>query len=89
VLWKCFSFTQITGSQGVEYEGAIIAAFHFLFLKSHDEYKGWGIKQAFFRTNATNLSQIGTTFIAILVVIYVQAFRVELTLSSKKARGYS
>lgn len=86
VLWKCFSFSAIQGEQGKELEGCVVALFHFIFVKDN---KLWGIKQAFFRSNATNLVQMVTTLVAAMGVIYVQTFRVELSLSSKKARGYS
>jgi len=35
ILWKCFSPITIRTEQGAEFEGAIIALFHFLFTKSN------------------------------------------------------
>lgn len=85
ILWKSLSFTTIEGEQGTEYYGCVVAFFHFLFIKPN---KLFGMQQAFFRTNAPNLISLFTTVIMVFVVIYVQSFRVELSLSSGRARGF-
>jgi protein transport protein SEC61 subunit alpha len=85
ILWKSFSPVTIRTEQGAEFEGAIIALFHFLFTKS--SITG-ALQQAFYRQNAPNISNLLATIIVFLVVIYFQGFRVELTVTSKRVRGY-
>jgi protein transport protein SEC61 subunit alpha len=46
ILWKSFSPITIRTEQGAEFEGAIIALFHFLLTKQNKLY---AIQQAFYR----------------------------------------
>lgn len=46
ILWKSFSPITIRTDQGAEFEGAIIALFHFLFTKQNKVY---ALHQAFYR----------------------------------------
>lgn len=85
ILWKSFSPVTIRTEQGAEFEGAIIALFHFLLTKQNKLY---ALQQAFWRQNAPNLSNLLATILVTLVVIYFQGFRVELTLTSRRVRGY-
>jgi len=85
ILWKSFSPVTIRTDQGTEFEGAIIALFHFLLTKPNKLY---GLQQAIYRQNAPNLCNLFATVIVTFVVIYFQGFRVELSLSSKKMRGF-
>jgi protein transport protein SEC61 subunit alpha len=45
------------------------------------------LREAFFRSNLPNLSNLIATFVVFLVVIYLQGFRVELPLQSNRVRG--
>jgi len=84
ILWKSFSPVTIRTDQGTEFEGAVIAMFHFLIQK-----RNWyAVQQSFYRQNAPNLCNLIATVIVAVVVIYFQGFRVELSLSSRKMRGY-
>jgi protein transport protein SEC61 subunit alpha len=84
ILWKSFSPVTIRTDQGTEFEGAVIATFHFLIQK-----RNWyAIQQSFYRQNAPNLCNLIATVIVAVVVIYFQGFRVELSLTSRKMRGY-
>jgi protein transport protein SEC61 subunit alpha len=85
ILWKSFSPITIKTDQDTEFEGAIIALFHSLLTKSN---KVMAIQHAFYRENAPNISSLLATVIVFFVVIYFQGFRVELTLSHRKVRGY-
>ena len=67
ILWRSFSPITIRTEQGTEFEGAIIALFHFLLTKSNKLY---AIQYAFYRQNAPNLSNLLATVIIVLVVIY-------------------
>ena len=69
ILWKSFSPITIRTEQGTEFEGAIIALFHFLWTKQN---KFYAIQQAFYRQNAPNISQLISTIIVVLIVIYFQ-----------------
>ena len=85
ILWRAFS--PITTSYGneTEFEGAIIAFFHFLITKNSFLE---AFQKGFFRQNATNLMNLVATVVVVLVVVYFQGFKVELTVSSARQRGY-
>lgn len=69
ILWRSFSPITIRTEQGTEFEGAVIALFHFLLTKSNKIY---ALQYAFYRQNAPNLSNLLATVIIVLVVIYFQ-----------------
>jgi len=46
IMWKSFSPVTIRTDQGTEFEGCIIALFHFLLTKPN---KFYGLQQAFYR----------------------------------------
>jgi len=85
-MWKCFSPFTITNQRGIEYEGAVIAFFHFLITKKN---KYQAISLAFFRQSAPNLSQVLATILIILLVIYLWKFKIEIKLNNKKMPGAS
>jgi len=85
ILWKSLAPVSIKTDDGTEYEGAIIALFHNAFTKTTVLQ---GISRAFFRQNAPNLCELIATIIVIFTVIYFQGFRVEISLSSRKMRGF-
>merc|ERR1719216_475036 len=70
--------------QGTQFEGAIIALFHFLIMRSD---KITGLKEAFYRQNAPNITSLFATVIVFFVVIYFQGFRVDLAVKYQKIRG--
>ena len=72
ILWKSFSPITIKSDQGAEFEGAIIALFHFLLMKQN---KFYAIQQAFYRQNAPNISNLLATILVVLIVIYFQVSR--------------
>jgi protein transport protein SEC61 subunit alpha len=69
ILWRSFSPFKIQSEAGYEFEGAIIALFHFLITKNN---KLVALQQAFYRSNAPNLSNLIATIMVVLVVIYFQ-----------------
>jgi protein transport protein SEC61 subunit alpha len=71
IVWKAFSPFTVTSERGVEYEGAIISAIHFLITKKN---KVEAIHRAFYRANIPNLSNLIATVIVFLIVIYFQVF---------------
>merc|ERR1719183_3155236 len=70
--------------KGTEFEGAIIATFHFLASKTD---KVQAVKEAFYRSHAPNLTNLLATVLVFFIVIYFQGFRVDLPVKSQKQRG--
>lgn len=75
IVWKCFSLTTITTGRGTEFEGAIIAFFHLLVIRSD---KSRALKEAFYRTQLPNMVNLISTAVVFLVVVFVQGFHVRL-----------
>lgn len=85
IMWRAFSPITTSYGNDTEFEGAIIAFFHFLVTKNSFLE---AFQKGFFRQNATNLLNLGATVLVVLVVVYFQGFKVELTVSSARQRGY-
>ena len=85
IVWRAFSPITINYGGEPEFEGAIIAFFHFLISKSN---KIEALQKAFYRQSGPNMFNLIATAIVILVVVYFQGFKVELTISSARQRGY-
>eukprot|EP00011_Vannellida_sp_DIVA3-517-6-12_P005610 CAMPEP_0114611758 /NCGR_PEP_ID=MMETSP0168-20121206/4280_1 /TAXON_ID=95228 ORGANISM="Vannella sp., Strain DIVA3 517/6/12" /NCGR_SAMPLE_ID=MMETSP0168 /ASSEMBLY_ACC=CAM_ASM_000044 /LENGTH=472 /DNA_ID=CAMNT_0001822739 /DNA_START=62 /DNA_END=1480 /DNA_ORIENTATION=- len=84
IVWKAFSPQTTNQGRGVEFEGAIIALFHFLITRDD---KVRALKDAFYRTNLPNITNLLATVLVFVVVIYFQGFRVDLPIKNSKARG--
>lgn len=84
IIWKAFSPTTINSGRGVEFEGAVIALFHLLIIRS-DKIRA--LREAFYRQNLPNVTNLLATVFIFLIVIYFQGFRVVLPVRSKNARG--
>lgn len=84
IVWKAFSPQTINTGKGTEFEGAVVALFHLLFTKSD---KVSALKEAFYRSNAPNMTNLLATLLVFFIVIYFQGFRVDLSVSSQKMRG--
>lgn len=84
IIWKAFSPTTINTGRGTEFEGAIIALFHLLITRS-DKLRA--LKEAFYRQNLPNLTNLLATVFIFIIVIYFQGFRVDLPLKYQKYRG--
>ena len=69
-MWKAFSPTTINTGRGTEFEGALVAFFH-LVVTRNDKLKA--LKEAFYRQNLPNLTNMMATVLVFLVVIYFQA----------------
>ena len=85
IVWKSISPITISSESGTEFEGAIIALFHFLITRSN---KVKAFQDAFYRQTAPNLTNLLATVLIFLIVIYFQGFRVDLQIISSKVRGY-
>lgn len=84
IVWKAFSPTTINTGRGTEFEGAVIALFHLLFTKPD---KISALREAFYRSHATNMTNLIATVLVFLIVIYFQGFRVDLAVKYQKVRG--
>jgi protein transport protein SEC61 subunit alpha len=84
IIWKAFSPYTVTGARGAEFEGAVIALFHLLLTRSD---KVRALKEAFYRPNLPNITNLLATIVVFLVVIYFQGFRVDLPVRNKRSRG--
>ncbi|XP_022717334.1 protein transport protein Sec61 subunit alpha-like isoform X2 [Durio zibethinus] len=84
IIWKAFSPTTINSGRGAEFEGAVIAFVHNLLTR---ENKIRALREAFYRQNLPNVTNLLATVLVFLIVIYFQGFRVVLPVRSKNARG--
>ena len=84
IIWKAFSPTTINAGRGTEFEGAIIALFYLLITRQ-DKVKA--LKEAFYRQNLPNCTNLMATALVFVVVIYFQGFRVDLPVKYSKYRG--
>merc|ERR1719324_1478158 len=85
IIWKAFSPTTMNSpGKGTEFEGAVVATFHFLASKPD---KIGAVKDAFYRQSAPNLTNLLATVLVFFVVIYFQGFRVDLPVTYQRVRG--
>jgi protein transport protein SEC61 subunit alpha len=84
IIWKAFSPTTMNTGKGTEFEGAIVATFHFLASRSD---KVLALREAFYRQSAPNLTNLFATMLVFFIVIYFQGFRVDLPVKYQKIRG--
>ncbi|KAI9346058.1 SecY subunit domain-containing protein [Zopfochytrium polystomum] len=84
IVWKAFSPTTYNTGKGTEFEGALIALIHLLFTR-RDKFRA--LKEALYRSNLPNISNLLATVVVFAVVIYLQGFRVEIPVKSNRVRG--
>lgn len=84
IIWKTFSPTTVNTGRGTEFEGALIALFHLLITKDD---KVRALKEAFYRQNLPNVTNLMATILVFVLVIYFQGFRVDLPVKYAKSRG--
>ncbi|XP_004343821.1 Sec61a1 protein [Capsaspora owczarzaki ATCC 30864] len=84
IIWRSFSPTTVNTGRGTEFEGAVIGFFHLLATRS-DKFKA--LREAFFRQNLPNLTNLFATVAVFLIVIYFQGFRVDVPVVSRNAPG--
>merc|ERR1711904_651869 len=63
IVWKAFSPTTINTGRGTEFEGALVALFH-LVVSRQDKWKG--LKEAFYRQNLPNITNLMSTVVIFL-----------------------
>merc|ERR1712137_155077 len=84
IIWKAFSPQTTNQGRGAEFEGAVIALFHLLITRTD---KVRALREAFYRQNLPNVTNLLATVLIFLIVVYFQGFRVVLPVRSKNARG--
>merc|ERR1711920_939578 len=84
IIWKSFSPTTMNTGKGTEFEGAIVATFHFLASRTD---KLLALREAFYRQSAPNLTNLLATVLVFFIVIYFQGFKVDLAVKYQKIRG--
>lgn len=67
IVWETFSPMSVKTESGQEYEGAIIALIHGLYVKTD---KLAAIQQAFYRSSLPNINSLLATILVFLIVIY-------------------
>eukprot|EP00803_Ostreobium_quekettii_P009754 evm.model.scf_182.1 EVM.evm.TU.scf_182.1 scf_182:2643-7301(+) len=84
IIWKAFSpYTMNTG--GVpEFEGAVISLVYLLITRTD---KVRALKEAFYRPNLPNITNLLSTIAIFMVAIYFSGFKVDLPVRSKRTRG--
>ena len=85
IIWKAFSPSTINGGYGAEFEGAVTALFYLLFTRKNTISV---LKEAFFRHDLPNVTNLLATIVVFIVVIYLQGFRVVLPIRSKSSRSH-
>merc|ERR1712132_22434 len=65
IVWKAFSPATINTGRGTEFEGAVIALFHLLITRSD---KVRALKEAFYRQNLPNVTNLLATILVFIVV---------------------
>ncbi|KAJ1461408.1 protein translocase complex subunit [Pelagophyceae sp. CCMP2097] len=84
IIWKAFSPTTINTGRGTEFEGAVVAFFHLMLTRSD---KARALKEALYRQNLPNMTNLLATMFIFVVVIYFQGWRVDLPVKYQKHRG--
>lgn len=85
IIWKAFSPQTINTGKGTEFEGAIVATFHFMASRSD---KLMALKEAFYRQSSPNLTNLFATVLVFFIVIYFQGFKVDLPVKYQKIKGH-
>lgn len=75
IIWEAFSPTTINSARGAQFEGAVIALFHLLITRTD---KVRALREAFYRQNLPNVTNLLATVLIFLVVIYIQGILVVL-----------
>jgi protein transport protein SEC61 subunit alpha len=84
IVWKALSPTTINTGRGTEFEGALIALVHLLITRTD---KVRALKEAFYRQNLPNVTNLLATVLVFMIVIYFQGFRVDLPVKYQKQRS--
>ncbi len=84
IVWNAISPKAYTTGRSIEFEGCLVSAIHLLIARSN---KLVALYELLFRANLPNLSSLIATLAVFITVVYLQAIRVEIPISSTKAKG--
>lgn len=84
IVWSAFSPTTITTGRGTEFEGAVIAFFHLLVTRSN---KLEALREALYRQNLPNVTNLMATVLVVLCCVYFQSWRIELPVKYHRYNG--
>ncbi len=84
IVWDAFAPVSVTTGRGTEFHGAIIAFFHILLTRSN---KFSALKEAFYRQNLPNITNVLSTVLMFIAVTYLQGFRIDLPIKHQKFRA--
>lgn len=84
IVWSILSFQTGDYGRGTEYTGAIVALFHYIWVRK--SFKG-ALIEAFFRPHLPNLLQFYATLATFLATVYFLTFRIDIPVKSTKVRG--
>lgn len=84
IIWKSLSPTTISTASGTQFEGAIIALFHLLVTRTD---KVRALREAFYRQNLPNITNLLATIVVFAIVIFFQGFRVDLPVKHQRQAG--
>ena len=79
IIWKLLSFQSNRYGHGKEYEGAIIALFHLLITRK-DKIRA--LREALFRQHLPNLSNLFTTAIIFVAVLFFEHIKINVGLQT-------
>ncbi|KAG9413225.1 Protein transport protein Sec61 subunit alpha [Aphanomyces cochlioides] len=84
IVWDTFAPVSITTGRGTEYRGAVVAFFHVLIAR---ENKLNALKEAFYRQNLPNVTNVLATALMFVLITYVHGFRIDLPIKYQKFRA--
>jgi len=82
IFWQSFSFRTVPTAAGPQYEGAVVALFALLVSKQD---KVPALKEAFYRTELANITNLIATIIVFCIVIFFQGFQAEIAIKNQRA----
>ncbi|CAK4079424.1 unnamed protein product [Aphanomyces euteiches] len=84
IVWDTVAPVSITTGRGTEYRGAVVAFFHVLIAR---ENKLNALKEAFYRQNLPNVTNVLATALMFVLITYVHGFRIDLPIKYQKFRA--
>jgi protein transport protein SEC61 subunit alpha len=86
IIWGAFSPVTVNTGSGTQFEGAVIAFFHLMWVRSS---KISALKEAFYRSGLPNITSLFATVLVFLVVIFFQGWKVGMPIQHKQGGAAS
>jgi len=84
IVWKTVAPISVNTGKGTEFQGCLIAFFHLLITRSD---KARALQEAFYRPHLPNLTNLLATVVIFMVVMYFQAWKINLPVKYQKQRS--